>query len=382
MQVIYAGEKFPEQFSKSLFLAGPTPRSSEVKSWRPKALRLLAELGYDGVVMVPERRSAEAQVDYGDQIGWETQGLNLADCILFWVPREKQTMPAFTTNVEFGEWFKSGKVVFGAPPEAESVNYLKARGADYFVPVADTLADTLEQALELIGDGAPRQGSECQVPSGIWRSPSFQAWYQAQRGAGNRLDGAKVEWSMRVGAKKQFLFVWIIRANVYVAREDRNKTNEIVISRPDVSSVLLYRRAEKLADSEVVLVREFRSPAATADGYIWELPGGSSRNSKAPEVVASEEVQEETGFAIGHERIRFSETRQLAGTFSAHRASLFAAEISAAELDWFRSQSGIVHGLIADSECTYVEVKKVGEIMAEQLVDWSTLGMILSVLEK
>ena len=39
---------------KSIFLAGPTPRSKEVKSWRPEAIRLLKEKGFDGVVFVPE----------------------------------------------------------------------------------------------------------------------------------------------------------------------------------------------------------------------------------------------------------------------------------------------------------------------------------------
>lgn len=36
--VVYAGEEPPEEWSASLYLAGPTPRSTEVSSWRPQAL--------------------------------------------------------------------------------------------------------------------------------------------------------------------------------------------------------------------------------------------------------------------------------------------------------------------------------------------------------
>jgi hypothetical protein len=38
MEVVYTGEDMPEKFSKSIFLAGPTPRNKEeVESWRGDA---------------------------------------------------------------------------------------------------------------------------------------------------------------------------------------------------------------------------------------------------------------------------------------------------------------------------------------------------------
>jgi hypothetical protein len=49
-------------------------------------------------------------------------------------------------------------------------------------------------------------------------------------------------------------------------------------------------------------------------------------------------------------------------------------------MDWFKSQEGIVHGVEEDTEKTYVEVYTVGELMKGDLVDWSTLGQILSVI--
>jgi hypothetical protein len=58
--VVYALEEPPAIFAKSIFLAGPTPRRPEVASWRPDALRILQEAGYDGVVFVPEDRSGRS----------------------------------------------------------------------------------------------------------------------------------------------------------------------------------------------------------------------------------------------------------------------------------------------------------------------------------
>ncbi|HLK60885.1 MAG TPA: nucleoside 2-deoxyribosyltransferase domain-containing protein, partial [Chthonomonadaceae bacterium] len=192
MNVVYAKEAPPEAYSKSLFLAGPTPRSSQVASWRPEALELLAASGYDGVVFVPEPRDGIWQGDYEEQIAWEEACLHRADCILFWVPRDLQTLPAFTTNVEFGVWHASGKVVFGAPDEAPKNTYLKYYAAKCHVPTADSLVDSVAAALKMIGPGALRRGGEREIPFGIWKTASFQQWYRAQTQAGNRLDGARV----------------------------------------------------------------------------------------------------------------------------------------------------------------------------------------------
>src|SRR5271157_4423816 len=133
MEIVYTGEEMPAKFSKSLFLAGPTSRNKEEQeSWRPDAIEILRDKGYDGLVFVPEGRDGQFKMDYDDQIGWEEKYLNVADCIVFWVPRDISAdskgypkMPAFTTNVEFGAWADSGKVVLGCPENAEKMGYLK-----------------------------------------------------------------------------------------------------------------------------------------------------------------------------------------------------------------------------------------------------------------
>lgn len=109
---------------KSIFLAGPTPRDEAVHSWRPYAIKLLREMGFDGVVYVPEYETGEVLHNYDNQIEWEWKALDQAGAILFWVPRNLETMPAFTTNVEFGYWVRDDRAFYGRPSSAVLVRYL------------------------------------------------------------------------------------------------------------------------------------------------------------------------------------------------------------------------------------------------------------------
>lgn len=204
MQIVYTGQSAPETLSKSIFLAGPTPRSERVKSWRPEALKILEEAGYDGVVFVPEYADEVHMMVETGIIEWEERGLNMADCIAFWVPRNiKGGMPAFTTNIEWGRWENSGKVVLGAPSRASKMNYLKHYAKKLQVPLFNNLIETLKAAVDMVGDGALRTGGEREVPLHIWRTDSFQEWYSAQKQVGNRLDSARVErvWVLCVKIK-------------------------------------------------------------------------------------------------------------------------------------------------------------------------------------
>lgn len=109
---------------KSIFLAGPTPRSGKVISWRNEACKKLEEFGFDGVVYVPEYSTWKPKADYTEQAMWERIALSEATVILFWIPRSLPDMPAFTTNVEFGYWLHTNKVIYGRPDEAEKIKYL------------------------------------------------------------------------------------------------------------------------------------------------------------------------------------------------------------------------------------------------------------------
>ena len=123
MQINYSDEDVKKGI-KSIFLAGPTPRDGNVISWRIEACKILKKLGFDGIVYVPEYSTWKPKENYIDQAMWERNALKEATVIAFWIPRHLPDMPAFTTNVEFGYWLHTGKVLFGRPDNAEKIKYL------------------------------------------------------------------------------------------------------------------------------------------------------------------------------------------------------------------------------------------------------------------
>ena len=146
---------------KSIFLAGPTPRGENVISWRTEACEILKQLGFDGVVYVPEYSTWKPKDDYVDQAMWERIALTNATVILFWVPRKLPDMGGFTTNVEFGYWLHSGKVIYGRPNAASKIKYLDwSYELDYGKNPYEDLQSSLEVSIELANNLYDGQVSE------------------------------------------------------------------------------------------------------------------------------------------------------------------------------------------------------------------------------
>jgi len=223
MEIVYAGEPLPRKITRSVFLAGPTPRSPDVKSWRPEALFILEKgFEFDGTVFVPEPRPETGSwpEDYRVQIRWEDEALNMSDCIVFWVPRELETMPAFTTNHEHGEWFKSQKTVLGCPRDAPKMRYLIDKGLEYGEPVRHSLGGVggvLAVAADRTMLGSERVDGECSIPLLIWHTKVFQRILGVSREAGNRIAEARVQWVHRDGPD----LLWLMLVTEHVAETDK-----------------------------------------------------------------------------------------------------------------------------------------------------------------
>lgn len=136
---------------KSVFLAGPTPRGENQISWRKEACEILEKLKFDGIVYVPEYSTWHPKEDYTDQAMWERLALTEATVICFWIPRTLPDMAGFTTNVEFGYWLHSNKVIYGRPDYAKKVKYLDwLYELDYDKKPYHNLEDLLKGTIELI----------------------------------------------------------------------------------------------------------------------------------------------------------------------------------------------------------------------------------------
>lgn len=124
IHIIYPNQYIIEVPFPSIFIAGPTPRSQDVKSWRPDFIDCLKNVGFEGTVFVPEPEDGFWKCDYLGQVEWEQKHLEKASLIIFWIPRNLDTLPGFTTNIEYGMYIKSGKVLYGRPDDSPKNKYL------------------------------------------------------------------------------------------------------------------------------------------------------------------------------------------------------------------------------------------------------------------
>ena len=502
MITVYNGEAPPPSWRRSIFLAGPSPRSPEQYDWRREALDTLQHvINFAGVVFAPLPRhhrveSAVASADgaavplfdLDGQVSWETMALEFADCIVFWVPRTlppaPNALPGFTTNVEFGLYSGTGKCVLGYPAEAEGMRYIHWWATTQFkIPVFADMLATLSYAARVVtkwggspvgttpmeeeaqeNQRAPVRSGGCRgIPLWLFTRSDIRAWVSSQEAAGNRIEDAVVRWvlpprtfskpaatslstasppvtgvvkPLAVAATPQgdqghrVPFIVVLHARIWIGAELRYKDNEIVVFRPDVSSVVLFCKPEVTAtasppnctesspqcirQTRLILVGEFRTPVRNLLGLVVEPPGGSSweqltdtdqqvngesevdrvrRNIDAAKRVAIEELSEEVGLHVSADRVTHLGSRQIASTMCAHHAHVFVAEVTPSE--WLTCDSaakqGTVFGVAEDTERTRIYTCTVGDVIDSLSagsvtvgpangLDWSSIGMLLAAV--
>jgi len=349
----------------------------------------LEGLTVNALVFLP---SADANSnDPSKLLAWEESAIAVSDIILFWLPGSSTDAEIAYCSVCFGKWASSGKVVYGGDSSPNMLfGSLDSLAAREMVTKHSSIDECIADFVRKTQNGVARKDGECFVPLHVYNHVAFSKWYEGMKKVGNRLDGANFEWAFRVGPNKAFTLFWVLHVNIWVKAENRHKSNEIVLGRSDIKCIFPYYIPNNISsemDCEIVLIKEFRSPARTDDCFIHELPGGSAFKAKDPIQEAIDELRQETGLGIdasGKDRVKDHGARQLAGTTSAHQAHLFSIELKAAEIEHCRKAAATkkVMGNAAETEQTYVEVFKLGDAIKSNLVDWTTLGMLHHVLHE
>lgn len=388
LDLIYANEPFPITTNKSIFLAGPTPRNSSVPSWRTEAIQILQKINYDGIVFIPEPRNGNWIEYYEEQISWEKCALDIADIIIFWIPRDLSLdnnnypkMAGLTTNIEFGLYYQSNKLFVGIPENSLDVSsnqYIRLKCDKNKIPFFTDLYTLLHAASNKLGKGAFRKECECCIPLYLWNNKEFQYWYNNLINNGNQLLDLKINYSF-VMPKAQKLFLWIASAIIYVTSENRIKSNEFVLSRTNIASTVLIYLGNSYKDTYIILTKEFRTPCTNSEDFVYELPGGSSLDDTKNElIVAGDEVLEELGFKLNIDKLKLIGTRQSVATLSAHRSTAYMYLLNDNEFFKLKNMENSQHGLAEDSEQTYLVIKSLDEILNNDLLDWNNIGIILS----
>lgn len=385
MKLVYTCEAIPNEITKSVFLAGPSlrPEQSHMISWRLKAIKILEQLNYDGVVFIPEARGGNhLDLEFSKVNEWEHKCMNIADNILFYINRNiEEGLLGLTTNTEVGIWFSSGKSVLCTEPNSDNIRYQEALAKSNNVPLYHELYNSFLDIIKKQGDGANRKGGERYIPLMIWNHPGFKSWYSNLKTAGNTLTEAKIlDVSILPNG---FLFSFKLWANVWIESEKRYKNNEFLITRTDISTCVMYYPCPDPLETDIIIIKEFRTPVNNQFGFVYEVPGGSTFKPNVDmKQVIIDEISEEVGFKADISKLNVLMSRQLAATMLTHQAHVYTYELDAYELQEIKRLCGTTHGNIEDTELTYVEIYKLKDLLTNDKLDWSNLGMICSVLIK
>lgn len=389
MNIVFAGDDFPSVVEKTIFMAGPSPREENVKDWRNEAVKILESKGFNGTLFIPiphdrfyNKYDENKGWSYDGQVEWECAARDRADVILFWVPRSvKEKMPALTTNIEFGEDMYKPNVFYGRPDYAESCRYLDKRIEMFKRVFFNTLDELINNVISYLGDGSIRKEGEVEVPLFIWKSSNFKSWYKNLKLNNNKLLSFLLKDVIMVGKNKDILFYFNAHVNVWVEKEKRYKANESIFARTNISSILSYYIDPITLEKTVVLVKEFRSPVSNSEGFVFELPGGSSFEDVSYQENAQTEYFEEVGLTIEDiTRFKLVSKRQLASTFGTHISHLYKIELNNKEFEKLKLIAMEEKPLgMHNDEITYVVMVKEKDIY-DIPVDYTTIGMIKEAL--
>lgn len=153
MNIVYTKESLTENTKPTIFLAGPVPRDHHPEHWRKDAIDYLDQKQFTGTVYCPMLQGCQYIPDHeynGTHMDWEYDAMHKSDLILFWMPRDMKRYLALTSNIEWGMWFDTGKVVLGYPTDAEHMDHIHHFAERHEIAIAHTLHDTIDNGLTLL----------------------------------------------------------------------------------------------------------------------------------------------------------------------------------------------------------------------------------------
>jgi 8-oxo-dGTP pyrophosphatase MutT (NUDIX family) len=376
MKIIFSDEQLPDTITKTLFLAGPSIRDYKETDWRKNAISILEELKYDGIVFIPipspvfYGKTPLSKSSYDNQIKWEQNARRMSDVILFWILRDLDKKAyGLTTNFELGEDLNTGKVTYGRPDNADKCRYTDTCVTEKGLPIFQCLNELIKYSLTFLFN-VKRENGERFIQSSLWKNHNFVNWLQLNKKVGNYLEDAKVitVFPSILGID---IFSYIIQVNVFIKNENRYKSNEIILSRKDLTSVLPYFKKD--GQTYIVLVKEYRTPVRNADNYVYELPGGSGNGLEN----AQKELVEETNLNIEQSRFQFVNTRQVSSTFSVHTNSIYRVELNEEEINYILNvaKNNIVFEDEEGCERTFIEILNINNLFNKP-IDYGNLGAI------
>ncbi len=150
MRDLYLEDRIPDPLGPSILLVGPTPNRPRDQGWRMEALNLIDATDVRVTVLCPEYfRTPAGKGSYEDQLDWEDEALASATVLLFFFPRETDSMLGLDATLYWGRYSRATpeRCVLGAPDWAVHTRLLARDCERYHISFASTLAVTVANAL-------------------------------------------------------------------------------------------------------------------------------------------------------------------------------------------------------------------------------------------
>jgi hypothetical protein len=411
--VVHAGQPAPPRWCGTVFLGDAPATRGDQRSWQHQALAELERRWLSTpplgrlVVFTPHPARGTSAPSPQEQAAWEEEALRRADVILLHDPRLDQGRLRVSDHTLLSDdSVVHHRLLLSSPADTsptgeEAEPSLHGWARQRRIPLASTLTAAVEEAVERIGAASPRSGAERDIPVTVRRTDSCRAWLSRLRDARIGLVRADVEW-IHPGDAPGTVDWWAIRATLRHSRDRDAITSELVVGRPWTLSLVVIHHRQPWTDSQVLLVPY---PAASAlapdglksfpDGHIsmedyhgplLRLPGadrahrllGSEATGPAPgagevsdgqgEVSwALAELADLTGLLIDPRRCQSRGERPgTAAVASLHR--VIRIDLTAEE----------AHQITAAATQPEARIRlvRVADVLANALVDWTTLGII------
>ncbi|MDX3781394.1 hypothetical protein [Streptomyces europaeiscabiei] len=381
--VVHAGQPMPMSWAATVLLAGPDPAA-----WQREVIAAL-EAGWNGavhgrlVVLVPHRRDGRPAVEEHNK--WLSDACTWADEIIstcapaagFWFG--SQSGPAFDL-----EGACDRLILQVATPDEATRRWAGQRA----VPVVQTPADAAAAVLRRLGRGRRRQGGQRGVQLPVARNLGHFYWTDALRQAGRVLDAATVDWAPRHPGHPEEAQWWALTARI--RHPDDRITDELVVGRSKVFSLIAFRRGQVWTDSEVVLLHHPLSlggslPITAPTRFPLLLPTldmgnpfpdrGDDRD-KGVKLLACN-----LGLAVDEHRLRNLDNRPESGLLAAERAVCWL-ELTEEECESLKARHQTSGD---DATAGAVAVYRISDLLSsgptrDALCDWATLGIIIQAV--
>lgn len=240
------------------------------------------------------------------------------------------------------------------------------------------MKEGLEDCLDRIGEGVERIDGETLVTCNIFKSFQFQDWYSKHKKLGNYITYFK-QTSIITFNDDKVLFGFSAHIHININGEDRQKTNEWIFSRLPVSYVVPFYKDEE-GKIHLILTREFRTPANNDEGYVYELPGGSTvKQGVNPIENGAKELEEETGIKIEDiGRFKLLGNRQTFATYLTMNLFALSVELTKEEFEdcKLRVENEDVLGENEEERIRLFITNEKELKEGKYPVDWTTLGLI------